>query len=157
MSKYVLGVAITVVLSILAGTPVVSQQTMSRGEEVRYLEIIGILKNADGAEVVGETLYFIPVVNGRIEMTYGYEGGQTTGIKNPSAATDKAGRFRIKVGLALVKDGQEFTIGVLRPFRTKADTIRTKEGLPKTFRIEPISRKDPGTTKIINVGEITLR
>ena len=110
----------------------------------KQLVLLGTVRSQDGSPVAGETVYFAPVKDGKISTVFKVEGGGTTGIENPSAQTDKVGRFRIAVGFAFLEKAQEFEIGILdcpRCFTPPRRRLRKSSGsISETFSIDSIER-----------------
>ncbi len=155
--KRVLSCAAAILLLGLAVAPAARQDVKpEKKASNKQLEVRGIVKSQNGSPVVGKTVYFFPIKDGRISATFRMRGGTSTGVENPSAQTDKSGLFKIGVGLGLVEGGQEFTVGIFDQIG-RPQALLSKEGIPLTFRITPESVKDSKTTKKIDLGQITLQ
>lgn len=103
--------AATRILVVLFTTTLLAAPTSSSGQPGSSLVVVGILKNRLAAPVVGETVYFSVVTDGRGSLEYAVKDGKTTGILNPQAKTDAQGRFRIEVRPDQLGAGERFALG----------------------------------------------
>jgi hypothetical protein len=102
--------ATLLLFALLAATPLAAQ-TSSAAQPEDSLVVVGILKNALGEPVVGETVCFSVLTDGRASLKWAVKDGKTTGVLNPQVKTDTQGRFRIEVSPDQLGDGKSFTLG----------------------------------------------
>jgi hypothetical protein len=143
---------ILVLMALLSTTPLAAQ-TPNSTQPGSSLVVVGILLNAAGDTVVGETVYFSGLTDDKAELVWTVKDGvaKASDIKNPKAITDKRGGFRIEVRLDQLPTGKLFTLGTLG-YLGGATWFRSDDGKPLAFQIPPQPTK--GGKRKVDVGTV---
>jgi hypothetical protein len=137
--------AISATVSVVLLVAGLGAQVPGNSAEKAFL-VVGTVVDSEAAPVADKTVYLFPVRAGRLTMTLKVEGSVATCCADPSAKTDKQGKFTIEVPKEVLRNSRELTIGV------PEDPPRalSRDDKPLVFRVV-----DRSTGKL-DLGTLTL-